>query len=158
VRFALIAMLLFTSVLAPAYADKPFFGTIASGGPYFADPQPSFDHPRKIVLSLSESDPARVNEVLNNVGNIQRFYGADNVEIALVAYGPGIHSVLSDQSPVVERIKGLLAIGIHILACKATLDTIHKSPGDVIAGVEVVPNGLPELVELQMRGWIYVRP
>jgi len=153
----MLAILVLASV-APASADQAFFGTAASGGPYFSDPQPSFDHPRKIVLSLSERDPVRVNEVISNIGNIQRFYGADNVRIALVAYGPGIHAVLRDDSTVSERIKGLLAIGVHILACKQTLDTIHRTPDDLIKGVEIVPNGLPELVELQVRGWVYVRP
>lgn len=124
----------------------------------FASPAPSFDHPRKIVLSLSERDPARVNEVLSNIGNMQRFYGADNVHIALVVYGPGIHTVLAKESTVRARITSLLAIGVNILACNATLDTLHLAATDLIPGVRVVPNGIPALVEFQAAGWYYVRP
>ena len=120
--------------------------------------EPTMDHPREVVLSLSERDPARVDEVLSNIGNIQKFYGTDNVRIELVVYGPGVHAVLKDESKVQARIRSLVAIGIDISACKATLDTLHKSTTDLIAGVKVVPNGIPEIIERQAHGWIYVRP
>jgi intracellular sulfur oxidation DsrE/DsrF family protein len=99
-----------------------------------------------------------VNEVLNNVGNVQRFYGADYVRIVLVAYGPGIHAVLKADSTVSARIAGLIAIGVDILACNATLQTLHKTGADLLPGVVVTPNGIPEIVELQADGWYYVRP
>jgi intracellular sulfur oxidation DsrE/DsrF family protein len=124
----------------------------------FASPAPSFDHPRKIVLSLSERDPDRVNEVIGNVGNIQRFYGADNVRIALIVYGPGIHAVLTRDTTVRARIAGLVAIGVDVLACNATLSTLHLGAADVLPGVRVIPNGLPAIVEFQAAGWYYVRP
>ena len=153
---SLLVLMMIVLCSGTALAD-PAFGALGSGGPVVASPAPSLDHPRKIVLSLSERDPARVNEVIGNVGNIQRFYGADNVRIALVAYGPGIQAVLKG-SPVSERIKGLLAIGVDVLACKATLDTLGKNASDLIPGVQLVSNGIPEIVELQVRGWVYVRP
>lgn len=124
----------------------------------FSDPQPSISHPRQVVISLSERDPARINEVISNVGNIQKFYGADNVRIALVVYGPGIHALLRNESTVKARIAGLLAIDVEVLACGATLDSMHRSSRDLLDGVKTVPNGLPEIVERQVRGWFYVHP
>lgn len=147
-----LAMALTCGCALPALAQ----GTVVPA--QLASPQPSFDHPRKVVVSLSERDPARVNEVLSNVGNIQRFYGADNVKIALVAYGPGIHAVLTADSTVAARIRSLMAIGVEVLACGATLETLHKGAPDVIDGVRVVPNGLPEIIEREAAGWFYVRP
>jgi intracellular sulfur oxidation DsrE/DsrF family protein len=155
---AFLAVLLLVLATSHGARADEVFGTMGSGGPVLASPAPTLDHPRKVVISLSESDPARVNEVIGNVGNIQKFYGADYVRIALVVYGPGIHAVLRDQSHVVDRIKGLLAIGVHVLACQATLTTLHKTKDDLIPGVQTVTNGLPEIVELQMRGWTYVHP
>jgi intracellular sulfur oxidation DsrE/DsrF family protein len=57
-----------------------------------------------------------------------------------------------------SRIESLLAIGVEIVACGATLDSMHKTAADLIENVGTVPNGLPELVERQLRGWTYVRP
>lgn len=127
----------------------------AADAPYTA---PSINHPRRIVLSLSERNPARVQEVINNVANTQAYYSPGEAEIALVVYGPGIHSVLKSDSTVKEQIAGLQALGIEILACNTTLKTIHKTAADLLPGVKVVPNGIPEIVERQARGWIYVRP
>jgi intracellular sulfur oxidation DsrE/DsrF family protein len=121
-------------------------------------PPPTIDRPRRIVLSFSDRDPARVNEVIGNVGNIQRFYGADNVKIALVVYGPGVHALLKNESSVQARIAGLIAIGVEVLACGATMTSLGKTQADLIDGVRIVPNGIPEIVERQARGWIYVRP
>jgi intracellular sulfur oxidation DsrE/DsrF family protein len=152
VRAVLFALAILVSSWAPAAAQS-----VALPAP-FASPAPSLDHPRKVVLSLSERDPARVNEVLSNIGNVQKFYGADNVQIVLVAYGPGVHAVLKAESTVRARISSLIAIGVDILACQATLDSLHRTAADLITGVRTTPNGIPALVELQAAGWYYVRP
>lgn len=151
-RILLLSMLVVLTSVAPALALDTGAVPVT-----FASPAPSIDHPRKIVLSLSESEPSRVNEVIGNVGNIQRFYGADNVEIALVAYGPGLHAVLK-TSPVADRIQSLLAIGIKIVACGATMESLHVGKSALVPGVAVTANGIPYIVEQQLGGWVYVRP
>lgn len=150
--WSVIAAALLIASATPVLAEAP-----AVTSP-FSNPQPSFDHPRGVVLSLSERDPARVNEIIGNVGNIQKYYGADNVHITLVAYGPGIHAVLKSDNPVRARIAGLVAIGVDVLACDATMQTLHLTASDLVPGVRVVPNGLPAIVELQVAGSYYVRP
>lgn len=150
--FVVLMVLLGTSIPLAAYAQDD-----AMPAP-FASPAPTFDHPRKVVLSLSERDPARVNEVISNVGNVQKFYGTDNVRIALVVYGPGIHAVLLKDSTVRPRIASLITIGIDVLACDATLQSMHLGAADLIHGVRIIPNGIPAIVEFQAAGWYYVHP
>ena len=151
-RILFLSMLVVLTSVAPALALDTGAVPVT-----FASPAPSIDHPRKIVLSLSESEPSRVSEVIGNVGNIQRFYGADNVEIALVAYGPGLHAVLK-SSPVADRIRSLLAIGVKIVACGATMESMHVGKSALVPGVAVTANGIPYIVEQQLGGWVYVRP
>lgn len=123
----------------------------------FADPQPEIDNPRKIVISLSEDDPKRINAVLSNIVNIQKYYDAAQVKLAVIAYGPGIAAVLKG-SPVAQRIAGLQDLDVEFIACGATLDTMNKNEGDLLAKVPVVPNGLPEIVERSLTGWIHLHP
>ncbi len=151
-RWFLACLLVALAGIAPAYAFDTGATPIT-----FASPVPSLDHPRKIVLSLSESDLSRVNEVIGEVGNIQKFYGADDVRIALVAYGPGLHAVMK-TSPVADRIQSLLAIGIEVVACGATMQSMHVGKDALVPGVEVTANGIPFIVERQLGGWVYVRP
>lgn len=124
----------------------------------FSDPQPSVNDPRKIVISLAEDDPKRINAVLSNIVNIQKYYDAAQVRLAVVAYGPGIVAVLKDESPVAQRIAGLQELDVEFIACGATLDTMKKSPADLLPDIGVVPNGLPEIVERSLTGWIHLRP
>ncbi len=129
-----------------------------AGETVLADPPPSLDNPRRIVLSLTSKDPAVVNRILSNSVNIQKFYEMDNVELAIVAYGPGIRAVLRTGSPVSARIQSLMEYGIEIVACGNTLDAIQRPVGDLIEGVGHVKAGIPEIVERQLRGWIHVKP
>ena len=122
-----------------------------------ADPAPSFDEPRRIVVTLNEKDEKRVNTVLSNVINIQKFYGPDNVQLALVAYGPGIWAILKD-SPVRARIESLQIYDIEFIACGNTLDAIHKTKADMIDGVQWTQAGLVEIVERRLSGWVDLKP
>ncbi|WP_370152513.1 DsrE family protein [Ferrovibrio sp.] len=124
----------------------------------FADPQPTIDAPRRIVISLAEDDPKRINAVLSNIVNIQKYYDAAQVKLAVIAYGPGIAAVLKDASPAAPRIESLQALEVEFIACGATLETLHKTPADLLPDVHVVPNGLPEIVERSLGGWIHLRP
>lgn len=122
-----------------------------------AEPEPSFDNPRQIVVSLSEKDEKRVNAVLSNVANLHKAYGIDNVQLAVVAYGPGIWAMLKD-SPVRARVESLMKYDIEFVACGNTLDTIHKTDDDLIDGVSKAQAGLMEIVERRLSGWVDIKP
>lgn len=123
----------------------------------FADPQPDIDNPRRIVISLSEDEPKRIHAVLSNIVNIQKYYDAAQVKLAVIAYGPGLAAVLRD-SPAAQRIAGLQDLDVEFIACGATLDTLKKTPADLLPEIKVVPNGLPEIVERSLTGWVHLRP
>jgi intracellular sulfur oxidation DsrE/DsrF family protein len=142
-------LLVFLLLLLPVAAS--------AGETLLAEPKPSIDNPRKIVVSLSEAEPARVNAVLTNIGNIQKFYGADNVKLALLVYGPGLQAVLK-ESPVRQRIEGLMAIEVETVACGATMTALKKTEADLLDGVSWVENALPEIVERQLHGWVHLHP
>lgn len=124
----------------------------------FADPQPSVNNPRKIVISLAEDDPKRINAVLSNIVNIQKYYDAAQVRLAVIAYGSGVVALLKNESPVAQRIAGLQELDVEFIACGATLDTMKKTPADLLPDIAVVPNGLPEIVERSLTGWVHLRP
>jgi len=123
-----------------------------------AEPKPSVDQPRRIVVSIAESDVQRANAVFSNVINIQEFYGTDSVVLAIVAYGPGVRHLIRGESQVAERLASLRAYDVTFIACGNTLDSLGKQPSDVLPGVEVVKAGLPEIVEKVLAGWIHLKP
>ncbi|SME89080.1 hypothetical protein SAMN06265365_101175 [Tistlia consotensis] len=155
-RLRLIQAALLLALLAPLAAGAQparaaFKETVLS------DPQPGFDDPRRILLQISTSDEREINNILWNAVNLQKFYGIDNVKIAVVAFGPGMVALYKD-SPVRERIESLLKYGIEFLGCGNTMETTHRSPDDLIEGVDYVQAGIAEIVERQLDGWIYIKP
>lgn len=144
-------------ILAPMIAVWALIGLSGPAFATMADPEPDFDNPRQVVVSLNEKDEKRVNAVLNNVMNIQKAYGADYVKLAVVAYGPGIWSILKD-SPVRARVESMLMYEIEFVACGNTLDAIHKTETDMIKGVTWTRAGLVEIVERRLSGWVDLKP
>lgn len=123
-----------------------------------AEPKPDWDNPRRIMLQLTEDDPQKVNGVLYNAVNLQKFYGQDNVQIAVITYGRGVRALMTATSPVKERIDSLRQYGIEFVACGNTLQTMGKSETDLLPGISVVTTGIAEIVERQLQGWIYIVP
>jgi intracellular sulfur oxidation DsrE/DsrF family protein len=111
----------------------------------------------KVVLQMSESDPARWNLALNNARNIQNDLGAANVDIELVAYGPGIGMLKSD-SVVGNRVGEALAAGVKVVACENTMQAQKLSKGDMLGKIAYVPAGVVEIMQRQQQGWAYIRP
>ena len=146
-------------IAAAALAFAFFLASGAfAGTTELADPKPSFDNPRRIVIGISDGDAGRLNAVLNNIANIQKFYGADFAKLVVVGYGPGVRALLRDDNPVRARIESFQAIEVEFIACGATLESLKKTEADLIEGVETVANGLPEIVERQLKGWTYLHP
>ena len=74
----------------------------------------------RVVMQVSDNDPAKWNLALNNAKNIQTDLGAANVDIEIVAYGPGINMLKAD-SVVGNRVDEALGAGVKVVACENTM-------------------------------------
>jgi intracellular sulfur oxidation DsrE/DsrF family protein len=110
-----------------------------------------------IVIQVSDNDPARWNLALNNAKNLQDDVGAANVDIEIVAYGPGI-GMLKLESPTGARIADAAKAGIKVTACENTMRGQKLTKDDMLAGISYVPAGVTEIMKKQHEGWAYLRP
>jgi intracellular sulfur oxidation DsrE/DsrF family protein len=111
----------------------------------------------KIVIQVSDNDPAKWNLALNNAKNLQEDVGAANVDIELVAYGPGI-GMLKLEAPVASRIGDARRAGVRFLACENTMRGQKLTKDDMNPDVAYVPAGVTEIMTKQSEGWAYLRP
>jgi intracellular sulfur oxidation DsrE/DsrF family protein len=111
----------------------------------------------RIVIQVSDNDPAKWNLALNNARNIQTELGASNVAIEMVAYGPGINMLKMD-SAVGGRIDEALASGVKVVACENTMRGAKLTKPDMLDKIGYVPAGVVELMQRQQQGWAYLRP
>jgi intracellular sulfur oxidation DsrE/DsrF family protein len=123
--------------------------------------------PHHIATQIDQNDPQVMNLVLNNATNVIEYYRTRNedVDIDIVAYGPGLHMLRADTSPVQDRVKRLKDMvfpgKIQFSACNNTKQGMEKAEGHaipILADATVVPSGVVHLMELQEQGWSYVRP
>jgi intracellular sulfur oxidation DsrE/DsrF family protein len=119
----------------------------------------------RLALQVNSSDPAAMNLALNNAGNVEQYYRerGEKVEIEIVAFGPGLHMLRADTSPVKDRLKALSekSPAISFRACGNTQDNMGKAEEKKIPLVDqasVVKSGVVRLMELQEQGWTYLRP
>ena len=118
----------------------------------------------RVAIQVDQNDPAVMNMVLNNATNVIEYYRAksEDVDVEIVAYGPGMHMLRADTSPVADRIKRLKEMGkVQFSACNNTKQNMEKTEGHAISIVPeatIVPAGVVRLMELQEQGWSYVRP
>lgn len=111
----------------------------------------------RLVIQMSDGDPAKWNLALNNARNVQEDVGAANVDIEIVAYGPGI-GMLKMDSPVASRVGDASKAGIKVLACENTMRGQKLTRDDMNAVIGYVPAGVTEIMKKQSEGWAYVRP
>jgi intracellular sulfur oxidation DsrE/DsrF family protein len=99
------------------------------------------------------------------VSNVAQHYGdlGQKVEIEVVAFGPGLHMLRDDTSPVKARIKSMSETmpQLAFSACGNTRENMTRAEAKdipLISQAKVVKAGAVRLMELQEQGWSYLRP
>jgi intracellular sulfur oxidation DsrE/DsrF family protein len=121
--------------------------------------------PHQLILQVNSNDPAMMNLALNNATNVAQYYRelGEPVSIEVVTFGPGLHMLRDDTSPVKPRIE-VLAMShpeISFKACGNTQENMRKAENkdiNLIAQATVVKSGVVRVMELQEQGWSYVKP
>jgi intracellular sulfur oxidation DsrE/DsrF family protein len=138
---------------------KPFAALLLAAAVALAPAVSHAEKPgrHKLVLQVSENDPAVWNLALNNAENVQQALGKDKVDVEIVAYGPGLN-MLKAESKVAARLNAALDSSVGLLACGTTMKKMKVAKADLAAGVKVVPGGIIHIMQRQDEGWNYVRP
>ena len=113
----------------------------------------------QLVIQISTDDLRAQQTSLTNIVNIQKHYGIDNIEIELVAFGPG-YRMLTPQSTLASRIASLAMQEVTFTACMNTLISVKEKTGfmpKLIEGVTTTKAGVVRIIELQEHGYSYVK-
>ena len=122
----------------------------------------------KIAVQVDQNDPKVMNLALNNVQNVTEYYREhhEDVQIEVVAYGPGLNMLRADKSPVKERLASIvqgneLSSKVTFSACANTKAAMEKAEGheiQIVPQASMVPSGVVRLSELQEQGYTYLKP
>ena len=111
----------------------------------------------KIVFHVTNDDPKIWNQSLNNMDQLQKIVGKDNIDIELVVNGYGI-GMLKMDSVVGNRVNEAVAKGIKVVACEQTMRGFKLTKDDMLTSVGYVPGGVIEVMLKQKEGYAYLKP
>jgi intracellular sulfur oxidation DsrE/DsrF family protein len=114
----------------------------------------------KYVLHIDDMDPSKQELILNNASNLLDAYPPGQVEVEIVAYGPGLRLMFAENVNA-QRIDSLSQSGVKFSACGNTLKGMTKLLGEepkLNPQAKVVPGGIVRIGELVKQGYIYVKP
>jgi uncharacterized protein len=130
-----------------------------------ATPAPAQKKEHHLILQVNSNDPAAMNLTLNNATNVTQYYHevGEPVKIEVVAFGPGLHMLRDDTSPVKARIEAMATSSpeVSFKACGNTQENMHKAENKdipIISQAQLVKSGVVHIMELEEQGWNYIKP
>lgn len=119
----------------------------------------------RLILQVNTSDSASMNLALNNALNVAQYYKevGEEVKVEVITFGPGLHMLRDDTSPVKARIEemALSTPEVSFKACGNTQEKMQKAENKdipIVAQAQVVRSGVVRVMQLQEQGWTYVKP
>ena len=92
--------------------------------------------------------------------NLLKFYDPDKVAVEVVAFGPGIDLLRTDNANR-KLVESLIAQGVRFDVCLNTVDTIERDTGqrpEIIPAATPVQVGVGQILLLTENGYTLVRP
>jgi intracellular sulfur oxidation DsrE/DsrF family protein len=167
----IVASLFGASLATPSQAAEPTAKPVPTAAMKAKKPTHSTSStvakPHRIAIHVDQNDAAVMNLALNNATNVIQYYRekGEVVDVDVVTYGPGLHMLRADTSPVQDRIKALKDLAfpskVQFSACNNTKEGMEKKEGhaiEILPEAVIVPSGVVRLMELQGKGWSYLRP
>ena len=148
---------------------RPLIAALALGLVAVATVHAESAKPHRVVIQVDQNDPAVMNLSLNNAQNVVEYYRDkhEDVNVEIVAYGPGLNMLRDDTSPVKDRIAHIASAEatfpskIVFSACNNTLQGMQKREGHkitIIPQADIGPSGAVRIMQLEEQGWSYVWP
>jgi len=112
----------------------------------------------RVVFDVSVNEAESYKTLLRNVSNLKKTFGADNVQIEVVAYSKGLDLFLSKDPELVKVVDSLATEGgVELAACGVTVKARNVTASDLPEKAKVVDSGLAEIVRRQEEGWSYIK-
>lgn len=124
-----------------------------------SESKPFAEH--KVVLQISDEDPAKQTLVLNVASNLIKHYGADKVDVEVVAFGPGLRLLFAENTNS-GRIGGLAdSAGVRFAACDNTVAAVTRQLGrapTLSPHASHVSAGVVRIMDLTGQGYTLIKP
>ena len=110
----------------------------------------------KVVFDMSSKDTVNQQSVTREIGLIMD--ANPDAKLEVVIYGQGLDLVVKDRSAQHAAIQKLIAGNkATFKVCAMTLKRNNIDKDQLVPGVEIVPDGIYEIISKQQEGWGYIK-
>ena len=112
--------------------------------------------PYNVVFDLTSKDTVDHQTIIRWVNGISK--SKSDAKLEVVIYGQALDMVLKDKSVVSNDLSKLLANKtVDLKVCAATMKRHNVDKSQLLPGVEIVPDGIYEIITKQGEGWGYIK-
>jgi uncharacterized protein len=110
----------------------------------------------KVVFDMSSKDTVNQQAIIRELGLIRGSNAGAKLEV--VIYGQGLDLVVKGKTKQEPGVQQLIADkGVSFKVCAMTLKRNNIDQTQLIPGVEIVPDGIYEIISKQQEGWGYIK-
>ena len=110
----------------------------------------------KVVFDLTSKDTMDHKAVIRWINEITKSTPAANLEVVL--YGQSLDMVVKNKSVVADDVTKLAGNkNISFKICAIAMKNHNINTTELLPGVEIVPDGIYEIITKQKEGWGYIK-
>ncbi len=110
----------------------------------------------KVVFDMSSRDSINQQAIVREIGLITG--ASPDAKLEVVIYGQGLELAIknrSSQQPGIEKI--IASNKASFKVCAMTMKRNNIDSTQLVPGVEIVPDGIYEIISKQQAGWGYIK-
>lgn len=112
--------------------------------------------PYRVVFDMTSKDSINQQALIRQAGLIRESNPQSQVEV--VIYGQGMDIVLNNGTAQQKALEKLIAEkNVSVKVCAVTMKRMGVDKTKLSTGVEVVPDGIYEIITKQSEGWGYIK-
>jgi intracellular sulfur oxidation DsrE/DsrF family protein len=110
----------------------------------------------KVVFDMSSKDTVNQQAVTREIGLIKG--ASPEAKLEVVVYGQGLDLIVKGRSSQQAAVQQLIADNkASFKVCAMTLKRNNLTKDQLVPGVEIVPDGIYEIISKQRDGWGYIK-
>ena len=110
----------------------------------------------KVVFDLTSADPTDQRAVLRWIKEVSGVNPRTEMEV--VMYARGLDLVVSGKSTIANDVaEAMRTAHVKFDVCAIAMKNQQVTKSDLLPGVDIVPDGIGEIVAKQRSGWGYIK-
>ena len=111
-----------------------------------------------LLLHIDSDDVKTLDLALANAHHFLTAFTDETIRLVLIVNGPGVKLITTQYPEQAKKASEMARKGASVMVCGNALKAYEMDNSELWPDIEVVSNGIVEIVRLQNEGMAYVKP